>query len=261
MKDAVEEYTEIKKMVNEIAQAEEDVVSSFGLVYSDPNDSSNSEVSIDSDGDSCEWSGEGDATEDAPENSRTVPSNEQLLCALRRHNFNWLSFIEEIKLTYRELLEESFDQMLSRFNEFLESNMVTQDEKTLIEQSRKAFHITRHHVRTRNEVVSDSESDDPEDWVRLRKSTVETKEMKEKIRKQRNIFLKRRKRLIAKEVTQRCLLKRRLPKRVSKTLLKYPQIGADIEAYARENRIGADSWRRTGALSFTGNVRRGPKIT
>lgn len=90
---------------------------------------------------------------------------------------------------------------------------------------------------------------------------METKEIQAKVKKQRRILKKRRKRLIAKEVTRRCLLKRRLPKRVSRTLLKYPQIGADIEAYARENRIGADSWRRTGVLSFTGNVRRGPKIT
>lgn len=267
VQNVIEEYMEIKNIVNEVAQAKEDVLSSFGVAYSDPNDSSCSDMSVDGDGDSCEWSSEGDGTEDAPgislenENSKTVPSNEQLLCALRGNNFNSLSFIEEIKLTYRELTEESFHQMLSRLNKFLDSNIVTQDEKALIEQSRKAFQITRLHVRTKDEVVSDSESDDPEDWVRLRQSTVESKEMEEKIKKQRSIFLKRRKRLIAKEVTRRCLLKRRLPKRVSKTLLKYPQIGEDIEAYARENRIGADSWRRTGVLSFTGNVRRGPKIT
>ncbi len=100
----------------------------------------------------------------------------------------------------------------------------------MIEQSRNAFHATTQQARARDEIVSDAESDDPEDWIRLRQSMAESKEIQEKIRKQHNIFLKRRKRLIAKEVTRRCLLRRRLPKRVSKTLLRYPQIGADIEA-------------------------------
>ncbi len=269
VQEAIDEYVEIKNMVNEIAQAKEDVINSFGLARSDPDDSSCSELSIDSDGDSCDWSSETkcDGTEELSgcslerQNSVTIPSSEQLLCALRANNLNWLSFVEETKLRYRQLMEESFDLMLSRLSQLLDSNIVTRDEKALIEQSRNAFHATTRQARARDEIVSDSESDDPEDWIRLRQSTAESKEMQEKIRKQRNIFLKRRKRLIAKEVTQRCLLRRRLPKRVSKTLLKYPQIGADIEAYARENRIGADSWRRTGVLSFTGNVRRGPKIT
>ena len=269
VQEAIDEYVEIKNMVNEIAQAKEDVINSFGLAFSDPDDSSCSDLSVDSDGDSCDWSSEAEGDDRGglstcsfeSQNLVTVPSSEQLLFVLRANNLNWLSFIEETKLMHRQLTEESFDQMLLRFSEFLDSNIVTEDEKTLIEQSKNAFHATRQHARTRDEIVSDSESDNPEDWVGLRQSTAESKEMQEKIRKQRNIFLKRRKRLIAKEVTRRCLLRRRLPKRVSKTLLKYPQIGTDIEAYARENRIGADSWRRTGVLSFTGNIKRGPKIT
>ena len=80
------------------------------------------------------------------------------------------------------------------------------------------------------------------------------KDMQEKVKKQCQIFKKYRKRLIAKEVTKRCLLRRRLPKCVSRTLQKYPDIGTDIEEYACENRVGADSWRRTGVLTFTGNA-------
>ncbi len=57
------------------------------------------------------------------------------------------------------------------------------------------------------------------------------------------------------------MLKRKVPARVSKTLKKYPNIGKDMERFARENRIGADSWRRTGLLTFSGNVKKGPKLT
>ena len=106
-----------------------------------------------------------------------------------------------------------------------------------------------------------TESDNPEDWVQLHQAKTMNKDMQEKVKKQRQIFKKYRKRLIAKEVTKRCLLRRRLPKRVSSTLLKYPDIGTDIEEYARENRVGADSWRRTGVLTFTENIRKGPKVT
>ena len=57
------------------------------------------------------------------------------------------------------------------------------------------------------------------------------------------------------------MLKRKVPARISKTLKKYPNIGKDIERFARQNRIGADSWRRTGLLTFSGNVKKGPKLT
>ena len=124
VQEAIDEYVEIKNMVNEIAQAKEDVINSFGLACSDPDDSSCSELSIDSDGDSCDWSSETecDGTEELSgcslesQNSVTIPSSEQLLCALRANNLNWLSFVEETKLRYRQLTEESFDLMLSRFS-------------------------------------------------------------------------------------------------------------------------------------------------
>ena len=37
--------------------------------------------------------------------------------------------------------------------------------------------------------------------------------------------------------------------------------GQMLEGFARERRVGADSWRRTGLLTFSANVKRGPKIT
>ena len=40
-----------------------------------------------------------------------------------------------------------------------------------------------------------------------------------------------------------------------------PNIAKDIELFAKQNRIGADSWRRTGLLTFRGNSRTGPKLT
>ena len=95
----------------------------------------------------------------------------------------------------------------------------------------------------------------------MKEATADSVQLQNKIHKQVIILKKYKKRLIAKEVARRCLLKRKVPKRVSKTVLKYPNIGKDIEKFARNNRIGADSWRRTGVLTFSGDVKRGPKQT
>lgn len=54
VKEAVKEYEEIKKAVNEIAQAREGALTSF--IPTASSDSSDSEYSEGSDGESCEWS-------------------------------------------------------------------------------------------------------------------------------------------------------------------------------------------------------------
>lgn len=66
VQEAIREYVEIKDAVNEVAQAKEDVMNSFGLASSDHGDSSCSEtdqLSTDSDGDLCDWSSEAEEVE------------------------------------------------------------------------------------------------------------------------------------------------------------------------------------------------------
>lgn len=65
-------------------------------------------------------------------------------------------------------------------------------------------------------------------------------------------ILKRRARINASETIAKAgLLKRGVTKRVSKVIQKYPNIGKDIEDYVREQKVGADAWRRTGVLTFS----------
>ena len=112
-----------------------------------------------------------------------------------------------------------------------------------------------------SEIVTDSESDNPEDWVSLRGKPPYSEEVKAKIKKQHAIFSRQKKRRVAKIVSSKCLLQRKTPPRVSKTVKKYPDIGKVIEDFAHERRVGADSWRRTGLLTFSGNTKHGPKLT
>lgn len=195
VKEAVKEYEEIKKAVNEIAQAREGALTSF--IPTASSDSSDSEYSEGSDGESCEWSsgteeasalsgqricdgteeasdmedlsrrGVSDGTEKAIEKeglSRRVvsngldsdgvgysgvsrkknvedlsgkeacnyredssvfyPSYEHLLLVLRENSLNWISFVEELKLTLPNITE-ALDQLLMDFVYFLSSSDLT----------------------------------------------------------------------------------------------------------------------------------------
>ena len=57
------------------------------------------------------------------------------------------------------------------------------------------------------------------------------------------------------------LVSRKKSKRVSKVLEQCPDIGKVIESFVQERNIGADAWRRTGVLTFDGNVRLREKVT
>ena len=82
------------------------------------------------------------------------------------------------------------------------------------------------------------------------------------IRKYRSIIRRKAKRIVSKEISRKSLLRRKAPKRVSSTLTRFPNIGRDIKEYVKGKRVGADQWRRTGVLTFDGNLRtKGPKVT
>ena len=196
-----------------------------------------------------------------------TPSYEHLLLVLRENKLNWFSFETEVELTFRNMTADVLDQMLLDFSDDLSESDLSPEEEQLVEQSRQAYLASRRE-RVQEEqqslgaVLTDSESDDPEDWVGLRRpGSLQRKVFQDKVKKKKASFARLKKRMIAKEVTRRALLKRKVPTAVSKTLVKFPNIGKDIEKFARENRIGADAWRRTGVLTFTGNIKRGPKIT
>jgi hypothetical protein len=153
--------------------------------------------------------------------------------------------------------------VLENFIENLNKNHLTEREKTDLQQSREAYRALENENVSNydDEFHTDSESDDPEDWIKISQERSLPEMLTKKISKQKAIIYRWKKRRIAKIVARKCLLRRKVPPRVSKTLLRYPNIGKDSERFARENRIGADSWRCTGLLTFSGNTRKGPKLT
>ena len=108
-------------------------------------------------------------------------------------------------------------------------------------------------------IDTESESDNPEDYLTI--TDTSCAKAKQKVKKLSKTIYRRTERLIAKKVSKECLLKRRLPKRVSRVLQKYPDIGKVMEKYVHDNLVGADAWRRTGVLTFDGNLKRGRRVT
>jgi hypothetical protein len=200
-------------------------------------------------------------------NINFVQSQEHWMIILRENMYNWFSFIAEHEILYLDLTKEGLEQMLHAFVHFLSDSDLNTEETTLWRQSRQAYLTARSQTISEEQhrvggVWTDSESDDPEDWVELTtRGSLQSKAFQEQIKKKKAAFARLKKRMIAKDVTKKALLKRKVPKSVNKTLRKFPNIGKDIEAFAKENRIGADAWRRTGVLAFSGNLKRGPKIT
>ena len=41
----------------------------------------------------------------------------------------------------------------------------------------------------------------------------------------------------------------------------FPDIGERIEQFVQEHKVGADAWRRTGVLTFDGNIKLKDKVT
>lgn len=110
-------------------------------------------------------------------------------------------------------------------------------------------------TREENVIESDSESDDPEDWVDVDEGLSE--KMKSLVVNEKRKQRKRDRRRFLKIVAERSVLKRKIPKRASRLLKEFPNLGK--EDFVQDNRVGADAWRRTGVATFDGNVKSGPR--
>lgn len=96
----------------------------------------------------------------------TLPSNEHLLVMLGENNHNWFAFVEELNMMLCNDTREQLNQALNDFITFLPSTDLSSEKQILVEQSYKAFLITDGRRASGESCIeSDSESDDPDNWV------------------------------------------------------------------------------------------------
>ena len=110
------------------------------------------------------------------------------------------------------------------------------------------------------DVVTDSESDADPDVV-SKASTPFDDTVKALIKKKRASIKLQATRTKAKHVAKKNFLGRRISRKVKGIVSQYPDIGQKIEEFVKSNNVGADQWRRTGVLTFDGNVRNAKKVT
>ena len=147
--------------------------------------------------------------------------------------------------------KEVFDQILVDFAGYISSSDLSAKEKQLVEVSRQAYLEDLRKLATSDDLfATDSESEDG-DWLAIK--DILSEEAKVQLQKERKRITRAAKRQTSKKIAQEAMLQRKIPKKVSTILKKYPDIGEKMEAFVRKHRVGADQWRRTGVFTFTSN--------
>ena len=185
-----------------------------------------------------------------------APSHDVLLSWLRDSDLNWFEFFEEVSQYLRKYTSEVLNQVILDFTDFLPTSDLSLDEEKRVEVSRQAFLEMQRRRRTDSpDIESDSDNDQDSDWNGVQILDVLGKETLEKIQSERVRIKRRAERKIAKEITEKCILKRKVPPAVSRLQKKFPSIGKDIEDFVESKKVGADAW------TFDGERRRGKKVT
>ena len=202
-------------------------------------------------------SGESDTSDTEPDDTGEFAdphtehslSREEILDILKAAQWNWFQVIctaEEREIPVA-LVELEYNNI---------SSDLTDPSLSLLHQSHNAFleKQAREAASFNGEVVSESESENPDDYIDSERAKAVLK------KKIKAIRLKcRRDRM--KLVAQRRFLHRRISTKISGIVDKYPDIGKEIETYVQARSIGADAWRRTGVLTFDGNNTVKEKVT
>lgn len=101
--------------------------------------------------------------------------------------------------------------------------------------------------------MTDSESDDAADYAELHSLTSDRAHRI--VKKRRKALSRRNRRLKAKKIAERNFLARKRSACVQSVVTKFPDIGESIESFVSDSNVGADAWRRTGVLTFDGNLK------
>lgn len=187
--------------------------------------------------------------------SACYQNSHQLMDILKSCELNWFSFVEVIKEKMKDYSKEAIDQLLLDFSGQLHLFNLEEREELIIEQSRQAFLLARRFDENNSDADDEavlSEAEEMEvDWGNIH-DPLQKEAQSAIVQKIRNLRLGA-KRKAAKKIAEERFLRRRRGKNVSKILKECPDIGQTIENYVKSAGAGADSWRRTGVLTFDGN--------
>ena len=247
IEDTLSKIQNVREAISELAAIEDKaLMQSFGLATSSTDDSEE----------------ESAADDDEEETPAQAPQLTQEM--LRRCNFNWFEFMENIPSQEQQDFLSVPNQLML---ELFERCGLDEKEVLLLKQSYMAFcaaegdaYSQERVARVVNgEIVSESESDSPDAYASVLDPL--SAAGKELIAKKRAAIQRRARRKREKFVADKRFLSRKISKRANNLLKKFPDIGETIESFVQDHQVGADSWRRTGVLTFDGNSKLKEKVT
>lgn len=194
-------------------------------------------------------------TEESNEVTCTLTPIPQLKEIVTRSKSNFFQITEEVesimeKSLSSEELNVLFWEVLSLPESSYDSYLIHQSYRALIASSAESLPDSNVVELVNGNIITDSESDDPEKWLLAAVSKEEKIEM---ITKQRATLKRKMQRERAKCIASKKFLSRKVSSKVRGLVSKFPNIGKDIEKFVSERGVGADHWRRTGVLTFDGN--------
>ena len=252
---ALQDARSLRECIDSMIECQDDAVTmSLGLMPVE-EEQSGEESQDDSD--------EGEETGEKINDFKELIPLEDTISLLQQCRWNWFEFLDQME--EKDGYCEGATNVLYTRAMSCTTIQVSHQEKELLQQSYDAYKIDQEiclPVDQRNAdafngmIVSDSEVEDPEDYLE------ENRERLKMVVARRRRAIKRRGRYLkAKKLAEQKFLARKQCKRTDSIINQYPDIGKVIEDFVEQRNIGADAWRRTGVLTFDGNTLVGKKVT
>ena len=170
------------------------------------------------------------------------------LLHLRESGFNWFQFYERVECMMEESsnldvsksLEEIFLQMPHLEFSQRQLELAVQSHRAFVAATSASYEEERMARSINGEIVSESESEDPEQYIGVKNVMSEAGKLL--VMKKRTAIKKRARRLRAKTLAERRFLSRKVSKRTSKILRHCPNIGETIESFVEDHRCLAQNW-------------------
>ena len=112
------------------------------------------------------------------------------------------------------------------------------------------FQKTQHADALNGCIVTDIQSDDPDTIAKAQSPLAPS--LKDVILKKRAAIKRQMKRTKAKYIEEQRFLHRRMSRKSKRIIKDFPDIGKTIEEFVKSCNVGADTWHRTGILTFDG---------
>ena len=253
VEDCIKEVQEIYQAIDSLAQTQDQaLLHTLGIESSSSSESSGEETDCSS-----------SQYDSISAIDMSVPDNSSLAASLCKCDCNWFQFVERVEEGNSDLylssnLEKFFLQTPQGFSE-RQLELIVQSHRAFAAATSASYEDERLARSINGEVVSESDSEDPEQYVGVK--SVMSEASKVLVRKKRITIKRRARRLRAKAVAERRFLSRKVSKRISKILRDCPNIGETVESFVQDHSVGADAWRRTGVLTFDGNANLKDKVT